>query len=175
MAMTDGRAGRAVLAVATLAALAGCVGEADTSPAPAAGDAATPAAAGGVAGAERVGMLPAQTLPAGECGLFLWPKQVNARLLLFSLSGEATARLMLDGRERTLPRTAAEGPSYYGQFLRQTFAGDGFEVAVRLVAEPGQGVVNGALVRRASVRVVAEDGWRYVLPAAGLIACEPPD
>lgn len=125
--------------------------------------------------ADHIGTLPSQSLPAGECGMFLWPKRVNARLLLFSLSSEASARIALDGQEREFPRVSAEGQSYYGQYPRQVFAGDGYEVQVRVVADPGEGVVNGALVRRASVKVIGSDGWQYVLPAAGLIACEPPD
>lgn len=120
----------------------------------------------------RIGVLPPrERLEAGACGLYIWSVGDRRRLVLYSTNRLEGAKMMVDGREQMLRRTAAEGNPALGQFNRQTFAAEDLTVRLSIDAERRAGIIDGAVVPRGSLRVIADDGWEIVMPVVGLIAC----
>lgn len=124
---------------------------------------------GGLAFAE----LPPQKLAPGQCALFLWARTTPARRFLMATQNPASARVSLDGRTLDVPLTAWDGEAFYGVHDTQTFTGDGITLTVRFTAEARKGLVGGLVVPSASVEYRDAAGWETVIPAAGMIACQP--
>ncbi|MBX3479206.1 MAG: hypothetical protein KF842_02320 [Caulobacter sp.] len=124
---------------------------------------------GGLAFAE----LPPQELAAGQCALFLWARTSPPRRFLMATQNPASARVSLDGRTLDLPLSAWDGEAVYGVHETQTFAGEGVTLTVRFTAEERKGLVGGLVVPSASVEYRDAAGWETVIPAAGMIACQP--
>ncbi|MCP5145012.1 MAG: hypothetical protein H6978_09335 [Gammaproteobacteria bacterium] len=119
-----------------------------------------------------MGALPAQTLAAGDCGLFLWPRQRNAELGFFVSAMSGNGRISWGGHLRELSRMATDGNEHFGIHDRESFVGEGIEMSVRIVPDLSRPVANGVLVANASMRVTDDSGASVVIPAAGLVACE---
>lgn len=122
--------------------------------------------------AARIGALSPRVLPAGECGLFLWARTTDRPLVLFSTGGADGTRMMVDGGEVTPARTAAEGEPVFGQYPRQTFAVSDLQISLNIKPELRTGLVGGAVIKQGFLRLETEEGWGYVMPVAGLIACQ---
>lgn len=122
--------------------------------------------------AARIGALSPRVLPAGECGLFLWARTTERPLVLFSTGAADGTRMMVDGAEVTPDRTAAEGEPVFGQYPRQTFAVSDLEISLNVKPERRTGLVGGAVIRQGFLRLETDEGWGYVMPVAGLIACQ---
>lgn len=148
--------------------LAACAG---TAPPPVAVTAAAPAADPDF-GIE-IGTLPAQRLTAGACGLFLWSRTSQRRLVFFSESGTSApiARMMLDGRQSPLTRTAADGEMQGPATVRQSFDAEGRRIDLEFLVEPRPGLLDGAVVPRGTLSLGDGAGRQMVLPVSGLIAC----
>lgn len=117
-----------------------------------------------------VGALAPRELAAGQCAMFLWMKQGRAQFVFYADS-DGTAVMRLNGEERRFSRIAAEGDPAFGQYTRQRFDADDWELALTVAVEARRGLVGGAVIPRGALRVVEPDGWKRVLPVAGLIAC----
>ena len=119
----------------------------------------------------RIGALPAQRVPPGSCGLFLWANMPDRALVFYSDNATSTGAIQLDGQQIILPRSEAMGETRLGQFLRQTFENDQLLVAVSFHAEVREGLSKGAIVREGTLRIEEKSGWEIVAPVAGLIGC----
>jgi len=118
-----------------------------------------------------VGALSPRAIEAGQCAMFLWSNQGEARFVFFAESG-GRAEMRLNGIERSFRRTAAEGDSAFGQFSRQRFEDEGWSLALTIEVEARKGLLGGAVIPRGALRVSEPEGWERVLPVAGLIACK---
>lgn len=121
---------------------------------------------------QRIGELPAQALRASRCGLFLWTRTVDRKLVFFAESGDETSRMMIDGRQQYIPRVKAEGDNVLGQNAEQGYAWRDLRVDVSVQFERRAGLGRGAIVPRGSLKVSNRDGWEYLMPVGGLVACE---
>ena len=144
---------------------------------PASGDvdarrAAQPAPLAGLSaldGMPALGALPAQTLPSGECALFLFTRSEPSQFTAFALAEGDVLTLSLDGQVTALP--AAAGFVTADDTFQQTYRADnGMEA--RLTATFGESLPQGRRAPEAALRLVAPDGAAQVTPLAGLLACE---
>ena len=141
-----------------LASLAGCA-----TPASAPEEAATRTAS-----VERG--LPAQELPPGVCGLFLWDKSDGA-FVFFAEEGAPSASAWEDGAAIDIVRVSADGDVYGQTFTEQVFAGD--QLAVRLTLVPGEPMEDGFRFPQGALTLDHNDGWRRVVSVGGVRACQP--
>lgn len=118
-----------------------------------------------------IGTLPAQKLAPGSCGLFLWSKAPQRRLVFFSDSRAPVARMMIDGRQSALERLAADGDMFRQSLVRQSFDAGGREIGLEFEVEQRPGLVDGAMVPRGTLRLADGTGREMVMPVGGLIAC----
>lgn len=163
---------RAPAAAALLLALAlgACAGSAP-KPAPAR-DPAAPASVQG-AGVFGLAELPPQRLASGQCGLVLWSREPKPRRLLLALNSPPVARILRNGAVVELAQTGVEGRSVYGHHPVEHFAGDGLTLTLRVSFEGRQTLSDGAIAREGSVELSNAEGWSEIIPAAGLIGCQP--
>lgn len=117
--------------------------------------------------------LPAQRLAAGQCGLFLWSRTSPPRRVLMASQSPAIARIQVGGATLELPRVAWEGEAVYGHYAMQRYAGSGHELTVRIETDVRTGLTAGAVAPVATIEHRAPGGWDVVIPAAGLIGCQP--
>lgn len=130
------------------------------------------AASGPVA---RIGSLERQPLVAGRCGLFIWMRGDRSRLILHADSTMPSARVQVDGAERIVARTAAEGGQTFQDFNRLTYEAEGLIVNLNMQVERRPDVIGGAVIPRGAVRFTFDDGAAVVLPVGGIIACKGPE
>lgn len=166
---------RFALAVLAAAGLAACTGTGEKTSRPAPNSAGKVASADSTAatasGPVEIGALAPRELKQGQCAMFLWAKRSRTRFVFFAQS-KGKAVMALNGKERVFERTAAEGNPAFGQFTKQRFKTDAFTLALTVEVEARKGVVDGAVIPRGALRVSASEGWKRVLPVAGLIACK---
>jgi hypothetical protein len=122
------------------------------------------------AGATLVaGALPDAALPKGDCGMILWTLDVERPLPVFRAISQKGAEIVLDGQLQELQLADAGGGSGFGVFEEQTFSAEGLSVSVRV--RFGLGFDGGAYLERGLVSIEKADGWKTVIPAAGIAGC----
>lgn len=119
----------------------------------------------------EIGTLAPRKLAAGECGMFLWSKASDRSLVFFNARGGA-GHMVLSGREVEIARTAADGAEVLGQFETQIFRHEGLSIELQIQFERRQGLARGAIIPQGALRLKRDDGWEYILPVGGLVACE---
>jgi len=120
----------------------------------------------------RIGTLAPRQLTAGTCGLFLWVRSSQRKLIFFAEATPGAGSMMFDNAPIQLTRTLADGASAFGHFARQEFVADGLDVRLDLTLDAREGMTDGVAVPQGSMRVEQSDGWQIVLPVGGLIACQ---
>lgn len=121
---------------------------------------------------DSIGTLPPQSLNVGECGLFLWARTADRKLVLFSKAQDQSALMQINEQTRRLAQTDQRGQAVFGLNTYQTFEADPLTVTVNFFAEAREGLTSGAIVPEGTMRLQTKDGWEIVLPVAGLIGCE---
>jgi hypothetical protein len=119
-----------------------------------------------------LGTLAPQRLKSGECGMFLWSRTPDRKLLLFSRSTERGAIVMLNDREQNIPRVTSEGPVVLGYNTQQSYVWRSLFLQVNVSFEQPPGIGRGAVISSGTIRMSRRDGWEYVVPVGGLLACE---
>lgn len=119
----------------------------------------------------RLGTLKPRKLAAGECGLFLWSKTADQKLVFYG-AGQGAARAVLNDRELPFMRARADGREVMGQFEQQTFSHEGYQISVDILFEARAGMSRGAVVSQGTLRLSRTGGWEYIIPVGGLVACE---
>lgn len=103
--------------------------------------------------------------------MFLWARSAERNLVFFNTRG-GSGRMVLEGREVSLTRVAADGAEVLGQFEQQTFSYDGLAIELQLQFESRPGLARGAVIPQGALRLKRDDGWEYIQPVAGLVGCE---
>lgn len=135
-----------------------------------AGDSATDIAAQGQA-SPRKGLDPV-ALNEGDCGLFLWTRREQPQFVFFSRAGEETARFWFEDSSLELSRTALGGDVFGQQLTEQDFVtADGRSIELRMT--PGDQLIGGQRIPEASLTLVDAEGWKTLIPLAGVSACQP--
>ncbi|NBB14798.1 hypothetical protein GVN21_05395 [Caulobacter sp. SLTY] len=114
-----------------------------------------------------------QQLAPGQCALFLWARTSPARRILMATQNPASARIALKGRTLDLPLTAWDGEAHMGIHEVQTFSANGVTITVRFDGKAREGLVGGLVAENGSVEIRDAEGWETVVPAAGMLACQP--
>ena len=115
-----------------------------------------------------LGELPPQTLPAGQCALFLWDRASGKRMAMLGRN-PAVLRLVIDGKSIDLPQTGAEGTAVLGFAPATSYRSASRQYDVRLTIQPA--TAGGAVVPDGSLTITEADGSALVLPVAGLAGC----
>lgn len=118
----------------------------------------------------RVSALGPRNLGRGGCGLFLWARGQQTKLVFFAESEKTTAAMVLDGEEVTLIRVDQSGTEVFGQFSRQMYRYGDYEITVNISTENQRRIAQG-VVAIGAIELVQADGWRLLLPVSGLAAC----
>jgi hypothetical protein len=116
-----------------------------------------------------VGALAESALPRGKCGMVLWTLEADRPTPIFRLAAGEPAEIMLGGKLTKFAMTQATGASGYGVSEEQRFVADGLNATVKV--RFGLGFDGGAYLERGLLTIEAEDGWRSVIPAAGIAGC----
>lgn len=115
------------------------------------------------------GALPDAALPKGECGMILWTLDIERPIPVFRAVSQKGAEIVIDGKLLELQLSGAEGGSGFGVYEIQNFSGDGLTVNVRV--KFGLGFEGGSYLERGLVSIEKADGWKTVIPAAGIAGC----
>ncbi len=121
---------------------------------------------------ETLSELAPQRLRAGECGMFLWTRTSERKLVMFSKAVDNGAMVMLNGREQNVPRVSGDGRIVMGYNAQQSYVWRGLFLQVNIEFEQRSGLGRGAVIPTGTIRMSRRDGWEYVVPVGGLIACE---
>jgi hypothetical protein len=119
----------------------------------------------------RLGSLPPRKLSAGECAIFLWARSSERKLVFFG-TREGAGWAVIDGREVELKRISVDGREALGQFESQTFERPGYRLQLQVAFERREGLNRGMVVPQGTLRLKQDNGWEYILPVGGLLACE---
>jgi len=115
------------------------------------------------------GALPDAALPKGGCGMILWTLDVERPIPVFRSVSQKGAEIVIDGALQNLKLVEADGDAGFGIYESQTFSGDGLTVSVRV--RFGLGFDGGTYLERGLVSIEKPDGWKAVIPAAGIAGC----
>lgn len=118
--------------------------------------------------------LSARRLSDNECGLFLWSRGADARLVFYSSNNTGVAQIKLADDELQLPRLSTSGNRFAGQFTEQTFRTIDGALTLSLSVERGRAISDGVRVPNGTMRLSHQSGWESVVPVAGLVGCQPP-
>ncbi len=118
-----------------------------------------------------IGALADSALPPGECGMVLWTLEADQPTPIFRMTAGKGADVMVNGKLRTLAVAEALGASGYGVSEEQRFVAEGFKANVKV--RFGLGFEGGNYLERGLLSVEADNGWRSVIPAAGIAGCRP--
>jgi len=116
------------------------------------------------------GVLSPRKLAVGECGMFLWSRNTERALVFFG-EGRGDARAMIAGQEVNLKRAAVEGREAFGQFESQTYTAGNERLQIDVKFEHRDGMGRGVIIQPGTLTLINSDGWRTVLPVAGIVAC----
>lgn len=115
------------------------------------------------------GALPDAALPRGGCGMILWTLDIERPIPVFRAVSQEGAEIVVDGKLQRLQLAEADGGSGFGIYEVQKFTGDGLTVSVRV--RFGLGFEGGSYLERGLVSIEKADGWKTVIPAAGIAGC----
>lgn len=115
------------------------------------------------------GALPDAVLPRGGCGMILWTLDIERPIPVFRAVSEKGAEIVIDGQLRRLILDEADGGAGFGVHEIQKFTGDGLTVNVRV--RFALGFEGGSYLERGLVSIEKADGWKTVIPAAGIAGC----
>ena len=108
-------------------------------------------------------------LPKGSCGMVLWTLDAEQPTPVFRAIIEKGAEISIDGAPVKMALTKVDGSANYGVFELQTFEGEGLSAHIKV--RFGQGFDGGSYVEHGIMTIEREDGWRTVVPAAGIAGC----
>jgi hypothetical protein len=123
-------------------------------------------------GAIELQDLPAQTLSAGRCGLFIWSKTERPVFILFATESPARALVRIGNRELRLDRKQTSGEAVLGHYEKQTFAGGKHSFEIDLTFDREAQLTDGAVIQRGVLRTRDQKGFETILPVGGMIGCK---
>lgn len=122
-----------------------------------------------VEGEFTVNALADAAIPKGECGMILWALETDRPAPIFRLVANKGGELVLDGDPVALSIVDTAGASGFGVFEDQVLAGPGVKATVKV--RFGLGFDGGSYLERGLLTVESANGWRSVIPAAGIAGC----
>lgn len=101
--------------------------------------------------------------------MILWTLDIERPIPVFRAVSQKGAEIVIDDKLRQLALTQADGGSGFGVYETQTFTGEGMVVSVRV--RFGLGFDGGSYLERGLISIERADGWKTVIPAAGIAGC----
>jgi hypothetical protein len=120
-------------------------------------------------GGMTLGALQEAAIPKGECGMILWTLESQRPTAIFRMTVGRGGDLVVNGKKVSLALSEIGGASAVGVFEDTSLAGEGLVVSVK--ARFGLGFDGGAYLEQGLLTVEDADGWRTVVPAAGVAGC----
>lgn len=117
----------------------------------------------------------AYAMPRGRCGMILYTQAAGRTVPIFRSLDDATALMQIEGDMTALQLTGARGEVRVSQSEQQAYIArmaDGSKVEVEVEARWGLTFPGGSYVERALITLTGADGWRRVLPSAGIAGCK---
>lgn len=114
--------------------------------------------------------LPDASLPKGSCGMILWTLDNERPAPVFRYVSSKTADAVINGAPVELRPVSASGVAAFGVSEAQAFVSDTglrADVAFRF----SLGFDGGSYIERGLVSITSEDGWKTVIPTAGIAGC----
>jgi hypothetical protein len=116
--------------------------------------------------------LPAQTLQAGECGIFLWTRREQPDFVFFASSGTSAASIRAQGRDMKFNR-APTGEVVSAKGIVQHYVNDRERLALSIDLRRGDRIENGERISLGVITVTDESGWEAKTPVTGVATCQP--
>ncbi len=117
-----------------------------------------------------VAALPESSIPRGACGMVLWTLDEDRPMPIFRYISGKVASMVIGGKERKFALVEASGASSYGVSERQKFVNDS-GLSVTVETRFSLGFDGGSYLERGIVSIVTAEGWKTVIPSAGLAGC----
>lgn len=137
------------------AALIGCASTSGPAPAP----------------ISAVTNLPAQTLKAGECGLFVWTGDSKRKFILFSQAQTQTGVWYSGETVENLSTHTQTGQPANNQFPETSYVtSTGAKLSLSL--ERRESIINGTRFKSGTLKVSDPEAWERITPVVGLSACK---
>jgi hypothetical protein len=115
--------------------------------------------------------LASSNLPQGECGMILWTLDDRAPVPIFRYVSGKSAEMVVNGRLVSLSRKEMSGASQFGVFEHQVFSSETGDMRTSIDAVFAMGFEGGVYLERGIISIASEDGWRTVVPSAGVAGC----
>lgn len=119
----------------------------------------------------RIGELSPRVLQDGACGLFLWSREAQPKLVFFADDQGGKPAMHLDGQEASLTRTMASGAVFVGQYTVQAFQVADMHINLTFSVSEERPISRGLAVPQGVLKLKQTNGWEAVVPVAGLLAC----
>jgi hypothetical protein len=104
--------------------------------------------------------------------MVLWAIDAERPSPVFRYVAGKKADAVRDGARLELTRTRAEGAAGFGVSERQTFE-DGAGLSLAVDARFGLSFEGGSYLEKGVIVIETAQGWRTVIPVAGLAGCRP--
>jgi hypothetical protein len=101
--------------------------------------------------------------------MILWTLDAQRPIPVLRATAGKGAEISIKGAGRKLALTGTDGAAAFGVFEEQTFAGEGLTATVKVAF--GLGFDGGAYLERGLISIELADGWKTVVPTAGVAGC----
>lgn len=130
-----------------------------------------PASASAQSTPERVTSLPPQSLPDGQCGVFLFGVGERHPFVVFENESERRALIVHDGALHELDVAAQSGAFVLGQSFSRVYAASSSDQIFTLSGEVAEETGSGPRLTDVLLRVRERDGSETVRPLGGVYSC----
>ena len=120
---------------------------------------------------ERVTSLPPQSLPEGQCGVFLFGVGERHPFVVFENERERRAQIVHDGVVHELDVAAQAGAFVLGRTFRREYAASAGGQLFTLTGEVAEETGSGPRLTNVLLRVRERDGSETVRPLGGVYSC----
>ena len=110
------------------------------------------------------------SIPKGKCGMVLWTAEGKRAMPVFRFIAEEKADISVNNQALKLNRVTFTGASGFGVFENQSFTNEE-GLTAKVDAFFGLGFDGGAYLERGLITIETPDGWRTVVPTAGIAGC----
>lgn len=114
--------------------------------------------------------LPAQTLDAGDCGLFVWAATMSKPFILFSRADQSRG-LWYHEIQEPISLIKGSGASAFGQFPENRFQRPNGQM-LDLALSNAEMIEDGIRYKSGTLTFQTVEGWEKVMPVIGLAACQ---
>lgn len=118
--------------------------------------------------------LQAQSLRAGQCGLFLFTPFPSPRFVFFAESSTSSAKIVINGRETALRLDTTDGTLMEQHYTKSVFTSTD-QTAVRVTIDDFERTDRGIRIETGLINVTDEGGWNVTIPVSGTTACYDQD